>query len=289
VTIEGFQKYDRLARIDAQIKAGNRIEVVAENVARFHLQPPPEYLAANKPITLVVNGVEEHYDAAPVLRWPRATEVVPLRKTPQRTGPIKECYRDPFLIVYGTLLAGSSNEVNARRFVREWDLYADGKPPIKADKDVTEDDKKNYNLILFGTRRSNSLLAPIAEKLPVEMTLRGYRLGDKEYSAPAQPFGVQLCYPSPFDERRMIVVQSGHFWGDALTINHKFDLLPEYIIYTDERDPTDDTNRAVAAGFFEDDWQLPADAAPFPVTPMNEQPQEQPQAVNDVQAVIPAP
>jgi pimeloyl-ACP methyl ester carboxylesterase len=259
VAIEGFEKYDHLAHIDAQIKAGNIIEVSTDNVSRFTLQPPPEYLAAGKPVTLVVNGVEQAatYDAAQPMRWP-LVQTSTLHKTPQRCGPIRDCYRDPFLVVYGTQQPNSDDESNARRFVKEWELYADGRPPIKADKDVTEDDKKNYNLILFGTRESNALLAPIADQLPVELTPHGSRVGATEYSAPASKLGVQLCYPSPFDEKRMIVVQSGLFWGDALPVNHKFDLLPEYIVYTDGVDPSDSTNQALAAGYFDDNWQLSA-------------------------------
>jgi pimeloyl-ACP methyl ester carboxylesterase len=289
--IEGFEKYDQLARIDAQIQAGNIIAVSTSNVSRFVLQPPAKYLAAGKPITLTVNGVEqtEKYDATQPIRWPREEASTP-HKTPRRCGPIRECYRDPFLAVYGTLLPDSGDEENARRFVNEWYLYADGKPPIKADKDVTADDRKNYNLILFGTRESNSLLAPIADKLPVEMTPRGYRLGEQEYSAGEEKVGVQFCYPSPFNEQRMIVVQSGLFWGDALTINHKFDLLPEYIVYTDDIDETDQTNRALVAGFFSDDWQLPQQAAapqkPPAVEPATNE-QVAPQA--DVPAIKTAP
>jgi acetyl esterase/lipase len=260
VSIEGFQRYDRLAGIDAHAGKGNLIEVKTDNVTRFVLNAPREYITREKPVTLIVNGVEqtEKYDATQPINWPRATDEK-LHKTPGRCGPIKECYRDPFLVVYGA----ASDEMSARRFVTEWDLFADGKPPIKADKEVTDADRKNYNLILFGTRETNSLLKETSDKLPLELMPGGYRIGEQEYSADDKKLGLQFCYPSPFDDKRMIVVQSGYYWGEALPINHKFDLLPEYIVYSDEIDATAQTdstlqtNHAIAAGFFDDQWQLP--------------------------------
>ena len=55
--------------------------------------------------------------------------------------------------------------------------------PIKADKEVTEADRKSYNLVLFGTRQSNTILAQIADKLPVELTPDGLSLRPQQYTA----------------------------------------------------------------------------------------------------------
>lgn len=189
-------------------------------------------------------------------------------KTPGRSGPLRNCYRDPFLLVYGTRstaararISGAtsttrtigSDEANARRFAHEWHLFADGIPPLKADRDVTLADRRRFNLIVFGTRESNSVLAEFADRLPVELTPDGYRLNTRKYQG--NNLGLVLCYPSPFDEKRMVVVQSGLFWGDALTINHKFDLQPDYIVFNAQFD-SDNTNRALAAGYFDHSWQL---------------------------------
>nr|AUN36262.1 hypothetical protein [uncultured bacterium] len=262
VEIDGFRDYSELAHLDAQIRDGNIIEVKTENVARFTLKPPAQFLKAGLPLTLVVDGktVEQKFDTTVPIQWPIRTTEHPLQKMPRRAGPIKECYRDPFLLVYGSRAPGA-DEANARRFLKEWDDYADGLPPIKADREVTADDKKNYNLILFGTRQTNSLLAEISDQLPLEMTPDGYRLGDKQFSNEGKEIGLQLCYPSPFDPARMIVVQSGLYWGTAIDLNHKFDLLPEYIVYIDEIDYSDKTNRALTAGFFDHNWNLPLEIA----------------------------
>lgn len=336
VDIEALTDYSRLAQIDAQVQPGNVITVKANNIHRFRLTPPASILEPQRPITLKVNGVlsPDKFDPTKPVEWRDGTpEPTPatLLKSPAVCGPIKNCYRAAFLLVYGTLqkgvltnapanlpaapnaplspnpfppdapalpdaneqvppplnlgsanplaanvtgatadsipFTGNPDEDNARRFAREWDRYADGTLPLKADTEVTEADRKNYNLVLFGTRQSNSILAQIADGLPVELTPTGYRLGTKQYPMPgATNLGAQLCYPSPFAAQRMIVVQSGVFWGSALPINHKFDLLPDYIVYDGTFDPTDSTNHTLAAGYFNGSWQL-TNMAPEPVAP----------------------
>jgi hypothetical protein len=128
-------------------------------------------------------------------------------------------------------------------------------PPIKADTQVTEADRQNFNLILFGSAASNTLLAPIAAQLPVEWKPDSYRIGTQTF--PARNHGMQLCYASPWSKERMIVVQSGAIWGASLPVNHKLDLLPDYIIFDRTIDPSDKTNHALHAGFFDRFWQLP--------------------------------
>ncbi|HVF11148.1 MAG TPA: prolyl oligopeptidase family serine peptidase [Abditibacteriaceae bacterium] len=265
--IDALQDYSRTAHIEVEIKAGNRIEATTANVAGFTLTPPARYLDRERPVTLVVNGLAQKHTVSP-LRWPvpnasapntstTAPAPFPGLKSPLRCGPIKNCYRDPFLLVYGTLGKGDGpnpDEVSARRYASEWRRYADGAPPIKADREVSEDDRKRYNLILFGTRSSNAVLASITDKLPLELMADGYRLGSEKFAA--TDIGLQFCYPSPFDARRMIVVQSGLYWGEALPINHKLDLLPDYIVYSSQRNITDDTNHDLAAGFFDGNWQI---------------------------------
>jgi len=259
VTIDGFTDYSRLAHLDAEIKTGNILEVKTENVARFTLQVPAAFAEKDKPLTLVVNGEiqEEKFDAAQPVQWPRGATGA---KTPLLSGPIKEVYRHPFLLVYGTLADGV-DKAAAERFLEEWDAYADGRPPIKADTAVTDEDKANYNLIVFGTRESNALLKEQAAVLPLELTPTGYRLGEREVAVEGKTLGMQLCYPSPFHKERFIVVQSGVYWGSKLPINHKFDLLPEYIVYEEAIEMSDLTNRAVVAGFFDDNWKLPEGTA----------------------------
>jgi predicted esterase len=267
--------YSRLATIDAEI-SGNQIVVKTENVAAFRLTPPAELLRTRRRVTLIVNNTTQStFDAAKPMEWRSpslseiATTTYPGVKTPTRSGPIKNCYRDPFLLVYGTQeLADRINNdrEKAQLWGQEWEAYADGMPPMKADTQLTTADRANYNLVLFGTRQSNRVLAEIADKLPLELTPDGYRRGTQ--NVVAQNIGLQMCYPSPFNNARMIVVQSGIAWGAKLPVNHKFDLLPDYIIFDSTIDATDQTNQALRAGYFNHQWQLPKNDIAAPVQPV---------------------
>ena len=54
---------------------------------------------------------------------------------------------------------------------------------------------------------------------------------------------------------KLAVIQCGLHWGAGLPYNHKYDFLPDYIVYTDERDQ-DGSNSALCAGFFDKEWAL---------------------------------
>ncbi len=268
VDIRALDDYSQTASIDAQVDYSNIVRVHTKNVSRFVLNPPPGLFPKRKtavPIMLWVNGVKtnKRYMPGETISWseealkvPEVGESFPGNKSPERCGPIANCYRNAFLLVYGTLKTDATDQKNAQRFRDEWQRFADGVPPVKADNEVTAHDRQQYNLILFGNRDSNSVIKEIADNLPVELTPQGYRLGTRSVSYSQGHLGLQLCYPSPFNTQRMVVIQSGLYWGDSLPINHKFDLLPDYIIYGKAIDHSDQTNVAVAAGFFDGRWQL---------------------------------
>jgi hypothetical protein len=174
-------------------------------------------------------------------------------KTPSRPGTIRDAYRGPLLLVYGD----DADKKAAQRFATEWRAYADGILPLKPARDVMPTDRANFNLVIFGTRASNELLATIADGLPLEWTPRGYRMGTQEKEVVGEDaHGVIFCYPSPFDARRVIVVHSGIYWGEALPVNHKFDLQPDYLVFTSRHEKQDRTNVAIEAGYFDNAWQL---------------------------------
>jgi predicted peptidase len=249
-TIEAFEKYGEPAKLEVNLN-GDSIEVQTQNIAALKLEPPREFKL--KTVKLRINGSDAGtFDASKAVVWSTRKAVeneFPGLKNPQRSGPIREVYRGPFLLVYGD----ETDKSNAERWAREWNKYADGTPPIKADKEVSPLERKNFNLILFGTRDTNSIVKELPQLL-VELTAKGYRVGTSEYSK--ENVGLVMCYPSPWSRERMIVIQSGLFWGSALPLNHKFDLLPDYIVFDDSFDTSDNTNRALAAGYFDNQWQL---------------------------------
>ncbi|MBW3634916.1 MAG: prolyl oligopeptidase family serine peptidase [Armatimonadetes bacterium] len=244
--VEAFETYGESASLRAQI-GDNAIEVETQNVARFILEPPQRYLRAGQKISLVVNGVEAaQLDPASSIVWEKSD--AKLGKTPARCGPFKNALRDPFLLVYGD----EKGRIDAQRFALEWKQSSDGTATIKAATQISTPDKANFNLILFGTRQTNPLIAEIADDLPLELTPEGYRRGEKTVAG--QNLGVRMVWKSPWNAARLIGICSGNWWGEKLPVNHKWDLIPDYIVYSDQTD-ADDTNSALEAGFFDGNWQ----------------------------------
>jgi hypothetical protein len=60
---------------------------------------------------------------------------------------------------------------------------------------------------------------------------------------------------SPWNPEKLAVVQCGARWGGGLPRNHKYDMLPGYIVYTRETDE-DGSNTALCAGFFDARWRM---------------------------------
>jgi poly(3-hydroxybutyrate) depolymerase len=248
--IEALEDYSKTGRLDIKIENGSILNVRTTNVSRFVLTPPASILKAGRQLALKVNGLEspDLFDPAKPVVWQKPDAKT--SKSPAHCGPYKNAFRDPFLLVYGDV----NDQMAALLFRQEWWVYADGWPPMKSAAQVTEEDKATKNLILFGTRATNPLLAEIGDQLPVELTPDGYRIGDKQVAG--KDLGLRMVWRSPWNADRLITVQSGSWWGEKLPVNHKWDLVPDYIVYGKEIDPVDSTNVPLAAGYFDGDWKL---------------------------------
>jgi hypothetical protein len=76
-----------------------------------------------------------------------------------------------------------------------------------------------------------------------------------------------------------VVIFSGQHWGKGLPKNHKFDLLPDFIVFDDTVGPVSGTNTFKVAGFFDINWKLDGkltwtDAEKAPAPPEEENPME---------------
>ncbi len=184
-------------------------------------------------------------------------------KTPVRCGPVKEATYGPFLVVYGTQGNAATTQRlrgQAQDFADEWYAFAKGFVAVKADSQVSPEEKQSKNLILFGEEQENSLHAEAAAsaKLPFSVKDGLAQVGAQSYSLKNR--GILYIYPSPFDKdanKRSVVISAGVRYGAHLPINHKLDLVPDYILYESgvDEDGTG-TNRPVAAGFFNGKWKF---------------------------------
>ncbi len=265
--VTGLRRWMEPAEVSVE-RDGDRVTVEARNVSALSIRAPL-FRKGTEFVLRPADGGEYVCTEGPEglhasLRG--ADRPTSLQKRSGLCGPVKEALRFPFVVVYGT--GGDAREreelrAAGERFAREWREFAKGLPPVRSDRQVTPELARSKNLVLLGEPETNSVLRSIAGELPVKWDrLRAEVAGRRvELANPdtGSARGLLFCYPNPRAPGRLVVVMSGLFWGEALSVNHKLDRVPDLILYEDEKDtlnPNDPHNKAVVAGFFGPDWRV---------------------------------
>jgi hypothetical protein len=191
---------------------------------------------------------------------PTAAAAWPPRKRHGLCGPVEEVFDSRFLVVVGTHgptgQAAHSRQL-AAQWIQDWSAFAGSHPRVRLDERVTEEDLANANLVLFGTPATNSVLARIAARLPVGIGDHSYTIGGKTYAGP--DLGLAMCYPNPLSPNQYVAIYSGERYGAKCGTGHKFDLLPDFLVFSANHANYDDTNRHEVAGYFDMNWQVSPD------------------------------
>jgi len=235
------------------------LRVTTQNVASLRLDLSKELVGEAPRLTVTVNGTERRVEAP----GPQTFEIEPvkrvgtLRKTPRLCGPVKEAFNRRFALVIGT---GAGTEADAERYNRdavaaasEWYRFTKSMPIVKQDARVHPLDVRQSNLILYGKPSRNKILRQVVDKLPIKITDDHFEFQGKTYSTAEH--GLVMVYPNPQSPTRYLVVRSGLPYGTELSENHKYDLLPDFVIFRKGTD-YDSTDQAVVAGFFDENWQV---------------------------------
>jgi hypothetical protein len=238
-------------------RSGAEVVVSTKNVDGFTL------LLDRPPAVVTIDGetVRARPPASSFVRtagkW-RAGKFTPMAKHAGAEGPIAAAVRGRQIYVYGSAGAATAEELESRRKVAElaasWTTSRSRLTlnlPVKADTAVTDDDLNSADLILFGTRETNALIARLAPRLP--MTL-----------APgAADYGLLLVAPVG---AHYALVSSGLPWwtgadeaarGGSLLMpmpNRLLDTFGDYILFKGS------LANVVAEGRFDRNWKVPADA-----------------------------
>lgn len=258
-----------LNKIDSKYNGINTITVTTEGVKAFTLTLEDHPLFnPQKKITINVNGTSFTLRAAPVISFMRdGNRWINRRFTPGLTskqkgaeGPMYEAVTGSHLYVYGTADNPSADLLAARRSeamaAADWSGLA-GRimvfPRVVADREVRPSDYVRSNLILFGTRQTNSIIEKFADSLPMHLE-RG-----------TEEWGVVYIYPM---NRHYLLINSGLPWwtpsesrvsagGYAFSGTRVEALrnLGDYLIFRGTPD------NSVATGNFDNNWSLPAEAA----------------------------
>jgi hypothetical protein len=177
-------------------------------------------------------------------------------------GPIDDAFMDAFVMVKPTgkpmhakVADWADKEMN--HAIDHWRKQFRGDASVKDDFDLTEEDIANHNLILWGDPASNSILAKVADKLPVKWTEKGVQLGETSYDAASHV--PVLIYPNPLNPKKYVVLNSGFTFREYDYLNNARQVpkLPDYAVI-DITTPSNSRypGKVVRAGFFGEKWEL---------------------------------
>lgn len=258
-----------LASIDARFTAPNRIEVTTSGLGAFTLRiaAHPKF-AQNRPVRVLVDGKSITVHPQPVLSFTRRTVGwVPahyLGRTGSKRrgaeGPLAEAVDGPQIYVYGTLDNPPAIELQERREIATHAAdYSSTRsrlaltPRVAADSDIGQNDAATSNLILFGTKETNSLIAKYSAELPIQL------------NAGAADYGLFYVFPAG---PHYIVINSGLPWWTGIEYVHRPMLpfvpprygtllsFPDYLLFKGSLE------HIVIEARFDREWRItPADAA----------------------------
>jgi hypothetical protein len=265
VDVQRLQEHWVDARVDAEQVSNQSLKVTTKNVAVLRLTPPH----SSPDMSVEIDGhafrLSEERAVIPLVmrdrRWvigePDATTPA---KRPRLQGPIDDAFLEPFLVVTP---GGTSPHPQVQRWVEfelqhfldRWEGVFRGRPRVKRDSEVTEDDLARYHLVLWGDPDSNRVLARIANGLPIRWTDEEIKVGAQSF--PASGHVVTMIYPNPESPSRYVVLNSGPTFreGHDRTNSLQNPKLPDWAVI-DLSVPPDGLapGRIAAADFFDEAW-----------------------------------
>ncbi len=282
IEILGLDTHYQRAEIDARLGEDGSLTIsTPKNVRRFAIHPPG-ITPATKSLSIGASSISLPRDNAddqqPVVvqrrngNWEFEGFLPDLRlngKRPGLQGPLDDAFSTPFLCVRGTGQAWHPKvqawaDAQLQRFTYEWRRHYRGDLRIKNDADVTEDDMRKFNLILFGDPGSNRWIGDWAAQLPIRWTRDSIQVGPDQYAAAEH--GLQLICPNPLAiaRDRYVVLNSGHtYHGPELRFSYMvFPRLGDWAVMKVGDNPTSGIEPSVAenvttSGFFDEEWAVP--------------------------------
>lgn len=215
LTFEALEQTYQRAEADAvRSEDGKQYTVTTKNVAQIKFDAPAaSFVIDGQTIKAGANSAFEKAGGT----WAVANgRPAGLRKTHALQGPIDDAFHEGFLAVRGTGLPwnAAAQQYADKRFdahKADFAKWMRGDIRVKDDKDVSASDIANYNLILFGDPGSNSLIAKVIGKLPVQWTRSEITVGSQRF--PAAGHALVLIYPNPLNPQKYVVVNSGHTYN----------------------------------------------------------------------------
>lgn len=220
----------------------------------------PQFLPLQGPFSDGGFELQAHIDDSG--HWVSGTQPAGLRKKHGLQGPIDDAFMDSFIFVRPTGTAanaavGKWAAEELERAVEHWRRHFRGDARVVNDQDVTAEMIQNCNLVVWGDPASNSVLAQVSDRLPVQWDRQTLRVGDQSWDAAGH--APVMIYPNPLNPERYIVVNSSFTFREYAYLNNarQVPMLPDWAVIDLSTPPgTIWPGKVVAADFFDEQWQL---------------------------------
>lgn len=255
-----------LASIVAKFTGPNQLDITASATGAFtlNLAGHPQF-KAGQPVELVLNGgkkmklpasatlsMKQEGGKWVVGKYAAAADA----KKPGMEGPIGAAFSSRHVYVYGTGGSPSQEELTKRRLLAEeaayWSMYRNpflGRvmffPRVLADKEVRPSDLESCDLVLFGTRETNTLIEKYADRLPLHLQ-------------PAATADHGLFYVFPVEGHYVAISSGLPWWTNQNAQGFRF-MPPAALRLMDFKDFIifkTEVGNVIADGYF-DNWKLP--------------------------------
>jgi pimeloyl-ACP methyl ester carboxylesterase len=248
-----------LASMDAR-RVGGEVQVETRNVDGFTITGQESAV-----LGLTIDGAAVRLKSGAGLSFSKSAAgwrqglYSPGGKRAGAEGPIAMAVSARHIYVYGSLGGPTVEELEGRR--REAETAAGWSTtrsrlsltlPVKADREVTAEDIESADLVLFGTAESNSVIARLSSRLPMELRPDAADYG-LLFIAPVGKHYVLVSSGLPWWTGAEESGGAGYSWAPM-----QFRLLSgfgDYILFRGS------VTQVVAEGRFDGNWKLPGDAA----------------------------
>jgi pimeloyl-ACP methyl ester carboxylesterase len=268
VSVDQLKTYGLRGSVDAH-KQERGVLATTSNVRTLSLGPISDQ--SNRVLPVFVDGQDlGAFDLSSPVRfqcserglWKRSDSDLTGEKRSGNSGPISDVFFDDVILVQGTVGTESQtyfNEImvhhtrnmfrNSNGGLHRGGILGQNSVDLLFAKDVelSEEEIRDHNLLLFGNSDSNALLRRFGS-LPVRfgedaVTINGRVFRGKDVS-------IFAVFPHPCNPSRYVAVHGG-VTADAMVHGSHLNLLllPDYLIY--------DGDRMLEWGFWDNRWQFP--------------------------------
>jgi len=255
------------ADLTANFKKGNLIDIKTKNLEGFsvHLKGHARF-NSSQTLNVNIDGTVLSAKTDSTVSFSKAGDTWKVGKRQSAgitvkhkglEGPVFDAFSSRHVYVYGTADNPPADELKMRLDIANeaanWSAYRGpflGRvmffPRVLSDKEVRQSDLDAANLILFGTKETNAVIARFADKLPVHL------------NPSASDYG--LLYVFPVNDRYVTVSSGLPWWTGSVDQGLPFvpvaqRSLPEFkdiLLFRGSY------KSIVTEGYFSQDWKLPA-------------------------------